>query len=193
MRLRTALLSLALAAGAPMAHAGPEAERVIETAAGDLVAGHLTQERIDMLVDAPRIARFALGKHVRTLAPEEVSRFAAAFDRFVDMTLADHASRFAGAEIEVLGSVDRSARDSIVTTRVNLPGETPQTVRWRVIDVGGAWRIVDVEAFGLWLAIEQRAQLAAILDRRGARIEDAIAALGRDGRDFAEMDTTPAS
>jgi len=36
---------------------------------------------------------------------------------------------------------------------------------------------VDVEVLGLWLAIEQRAQIAAILDKPRATIDDAIAAL----------------
>ena len=51
------------------------------------------------------------------------------------------------------------------------------TVRWRVMERDGAWRVVDVEVSGLWLAIEQRAQIAAIMDKPHATIDDAIAAL----------------
>ena len=81
------------------------------------------------------------------------------------------------AKVEVIGSVDRTETDSVVETRVTQKGEDPMTVRWRVMERGGAWRVVDVEVLGLWLAIEQRAQIAAILDKPRATIDDAIAAL----------------
>ncbi len=41
----------------------------------------------------------------------------------------------------------------------------------------GEWKVVDVEVLGLWLAIEQRAQIAAIMDKPRATIDDAIDAL----------------
>ena len=46
-----------------------------------------------------------------------------------------------------------------------------------MIERNGEWRVGDVEVLGLWLAIEQRAQIAAILDKPRATIDDAIAAL----------------
>jgi phospholipid transport system substrate-binding protein len=55
---------------------------------------------------------------------------------------------------------------------------SPITLRWRVIERGGKWSVVDLEFAGLWLAIEQRAQVSAILDRPGADIEDVIATFG---------------
>lgn len=191
---RTFLVSVALALSTPAAFAGPAAEAVIGEAADELVRGTFDDGRLEAVIDTQRIARFALGRHVRTLEPGEIRRFVSAFDIYLGSVLDEHAGRFAGAEVEVMGSRDRSDRDSIVTTRITLPGEMPQTVRWRVLEVDGAWRVVDVEAFGLWLAIEQRAQLAAILDRRGTGIEDAIRALGSEGREFAELTTeAPAS
>ena len=46
----------------------------------------------------------------------------------------------------------------------------------RELDAGDE---VDLEFSGGWLAIEQRAQIAAILDRPGADIDDVIAQFGR--------------
>jgi len=97
---------------------------------------------------------------------------------------------FTGADVTVVGSRDRSARDTIVTVQVTLPGEAPETVRWRLLDRGGAWKVVDVQVQGLWLAIEQRAQVAAILDRSGG-IDAAIARLGDAETEYAEADGRP--
>jgi phospholipid transport system substrate-binding protein len=40
-------------------------------------------------------------------------------------------------------------------------------MRWRLIKAGGDWHIVDVEMHGVWLAIEQRAQIDSLLRKRG--------------------------
>jgi phospholipid transport system substrate-binding protein len=64
-----------------------------------------------------------------------------------------------------------------VETRIVPKDGEAMTVRWRVMQRENEWRVVDVEVLGLWLAIEQRAQIAAILDKPRATIDDAIAAL----------------
>jgi phospholipid transport system substrate-binding protein len=46
------------------------------------------------------------------------------------------------------------------------------TMRWRVLHRDGAWRLIDVEVHGLWLAIEQRAQIMALLDKQDTQIAD---------------------
>lgn len=183
--VRTALISLAAMMMAGAAHAGVEAETLIAETATELTTGQADSRVLDDVVDTSAIARFTLGRHARDLPEADVERFSAAFDRFLDTTFDDQAQRFSGARIEVVGSVDRTPNDSIVTTRVTLPGEVPETVRWRVINRNGTWRVVDVQAFGLWLAIEQRAQIAAILDQNGGSIDDVIASLD-DGEGFGK-------
>ena len=43
-------------------------------------------------------------------------------------------------------------------------------MRWRLLERDGSWRLVDVEVHGLWLAIEQRAQVVAALSRPGTSV-----------------------
>ena len=111
------------------------------------------------------------------MSAEEQARFTDALSVFLADTFRENADTFREADIVVLGSKDRSETDSIVETRITPKGEDPMKVRWRVIERNGEWRVVDVEVLGLWLAIEQRAQISAILDRPRATIDDAIAAL----------------
>jgi len=177
---RTSLASLVFAIGvalaAPPATAGPGAEALIETTAKKIATGDYRPEEISDLIDTVRVARFTLGRHARTLPSEDVARYVDAFDTAVRRAFSVDAGNTIEARIEVVGSIDRSPTDSIVTTRVHVEGEDPMTVRWRVIERGGTWRVVDIETFGLWLAIEQRAQVNAILDRNGATIDDVITA-----------------
>ena len=175
--LRTLFASAAILLAPLPAFAGPEAEALIAGAATDIADPVKGEEAFTRSIDIPALARFALGKHVRTASPDEQARFTAALSEFLAETFRDNAGKFRNARIEVLGSKDRSPTDSIVETRVTQQGEDPMTVRWRVIAREGEWRVVDVEVLGLWLAIEQRAQIGAILDRPRATIDDAIAAL----------------
>lgn len=174
---RALLATAAFALVALPASAGPEAEALIAGAAKQITDPRTGRDAFRDSVDVPTVARFTLGKHARRVSEGERTRFATAFENFLLETFDEHRGKFVDAEVEVIGSKDRNPDDSIVETRIHQKGEDPFTVRWRVIRRDGEWRVVDVEVMGLWLAIEQRAQIAAILDRPRATIEDAIEAL----------------
>jgi len=175
--LRTLIASVAIALAPLPALAGPEAEALIAGAAADISDPVKGEEAFTRSIDIAAVARFALGKHARRVSAEEQARFTDALSVFLADTFRENAGTFREADIVVLGSKDRSETDSIVETRITPKGDDPMKVRWRVIERNGEWRVVDVEVLGLWLAIEQRAQISAILDRPRATIDDAIAAL----------------
>ncbi|MEZ5997665.1 MAG: ABC transporter substrate-binding protein [Hyphomonas sp.] len=172
------LFAAALIAVLPLAaYAGPEAEAVIADAAKDIFDPVSGEQAFTGTIDVPTVARFSLGKHVRRITPEDEARYTDAFRHYLANTYRSNVDKFENVDVQIVGSIDRSPTDSIVETRIRPEGKEPMTVRWRVIAREGEWRVVDVEFLGLWLAIEQRAQIAAILDRPRATIEDAIAAL----------------
>lgn len=159
------------------AAAGPEAEALVAQTSIELTETDASTEALSDSVDISRVARFTLGKYARRISAEDRQKFADAFEDFLMTNFDKHKTALVGAEVEVLGSTDRSKKDSVVETRVSDGAGETTTVRWRVIKSDGVWRIVDVQWNGLWLAIEQRAQIASILDRPRATIDDAIAAL----------------
>ncbi|MDX1292098.1 MAG: ABC transporter substrate-binding protein [Hyphomonas sp.] len=174
---RALFAATALGLVALPALAGPEAEAVIEGAARSITDPSQGRETLRESMDLKTVANFTLGKYARRVSAADRDRFAEAFEAYLLESFEEQSDKFRNAEIRVIGSKDRTPTDSIVETRVLRPGEQAQTVRWRVIEKQGQWRVVDVEVLGLWLAIEQRAQIAAIMDRPRATIEDAIRAL----------------
>ena len=181
--LKSVLISIALLASAPLALAGANdadsAEALVSSAATEIAESERERVADAVLehIDTQAIARFTLGRHGRTLAPAQKARFANAFEDFLRRQIDANAHQFAGVEVLVVDTAKRNSRDAIVTTEVRGVGE-PLKVRWRVIERGGKWSVVDLEVAGIWLAIEQRAQVAAILGRPGADIEDVIAQFG---------------
>ncbi|MEM7767753.1 MAG: ABC transporter substrate-binding protein [Pseudomonadota bacterium] len=181
--IRASLVSMAalltFALSAPTAVAGPEAEALIGDAAERIAMGEYRAADLSALIDTERVARFTLGRHARTIDAQDLERYSGALETALHRAFQTGGAHLQSGQLDVVGSTDRNPRDSIVTTRIRVSGEAPLTVRWRVIERDGEWRVVDVEALGLWLAIEQRAQVSAILGQRGATIDDVISAFDR--------------
>ena len=181
--LRTVFLSLALMVSAPLAVAGhnqiDSAEALVSTAAEDISQTENTEIADTVLehIDTRAIANFTLGRYSRTIPAADKARFVSAFEAFLRRQIESNVDQFKGVEVEVVDTSARNARDAIVTTELYGGGD-PLKVRWRVIERKGSWSVVDLEVAGIWLAIEQRAQVASILSRPGADIEDVIAQFG---------------
>jgi phospholipid transport system substrate-binding protein len=181
--LKALIISTALLASAPLAMAGSNdtnsAEALVSTAANDIAQSERSHIADTVLehIDTRAIARFTLGRHGRSLTATDKARFADAFESFLRRQIEANAHQFSGVEVSVVDTQARNARDNIVTTEVRR-SDGAIKVRWRVIERQGQWSVVDLEVAGIWLAIEQRAQVAAILGRPGADIEDVIAQFG---------------
>lgn len=181
--LKTLLISIALAASAPIAVAAQNnvksAEALVNSAAIDIAQSEKTRVADAVLshIDTRAIASFTLGRYGRALPASDKARFTQAFESFLRRQIEANAHQFAGVEVNVVNTSKRNARDAIITTEVRNNRDALK-VRWRVIERGGQWSVVDLEVAGIWLAIEQRAQVAAILSRPGADIEDVIAQFG---------------
>ena len=183
MLMKVILFSIALLTAAPVASAGQDstthAASLVSAAATDIAESGPTvvADAVISHIDTKAIANFTLGRHGRSISESDKARFTAALESFLRRQIALNAHQFSGVRVDVLDTAARNARDAIVTTQIHGAG-APLKVRWRVIERGGEWAVVDLELAGIWLAIEQRAQVAAILSRPGADIDDVIAQFG---------------
>ena len=88
-------------------------------------------------------------------------------------------NEYRGRDVKVVGSTDRNARDSIVDTEIVRADGQELEVRWRVLNRGGQYQVVDValnaEGNLIWLAIEQQAQFLSILDQNNGSVDALIA------------------
>lgn len=171
-KLLAAFVAAALLANT--AAASPASEAYVGELIDELHQSGMVSEA-DLIVDSvdmPRVSRFVLGKYAREASAEDSKLFEARFDRFLRDFLSSRSEELSNAELVVVSSSDRADTDSIVTTRVSSATREPMTMRWRVLLRDGEWRLVDVEVHGLWLAIEQRAQVTALLGDHGMPIRD---------------------
>lgn len=168
------IAALLIVAGAPGAQARTPEERattvvkeVLAHAAAGLADWDLSAEEADRLldyIDTQRIARFTLGRHWAVLSEEERKQFEIKFRQYAAVQLRAALAGIEFGQAEVKSASLHSSGDTILITKASARMSGGDILRWRVSG-SDPQRIIDIELGGLWIAIEQRAQFQAILDR----------------------------
>ena len=124
---------------------------------------------MDEFTDMVAVSNFAIGKYARRFSEDELARYRKAFREYALAVYENELDAYRGEAVIVKDSVDRSATDSIVNTVIKRQDGKDMDVRWRVLTRDGKYQVVDValnlDGNLIWLAIEQRAQFLALLDR----------------------------
>jgi len=121
-------------------------------------------------VDVEGTGRFILGRWWRVATPEEQREYLRLFEETLIRNLTARFGEFQGVRFTVGRSQGRSEDDVLVTTVVERPSAPAVTLDWRVAEVGGQPRIVDLVAEGASLRLTQRSEYSAVITRSGNRI-----------------------
>mgnify|MGYP001793089472 CR=1 FL=1 len=175
------LAATMLAVSALPAFADAKTEEYVRTNANDVLAslnapGLTAAERraqfqtyMDEFANLDAVAKFVIGKYAKRFSDEEMDAYLATFREYALAVYEFYFNEYRGRDVKVVGSTDRNARDSIVDTEIVRADGQELEVRWRVLNRGGQYQVVDValnaEGNLIWLAIEQQAQFLSILDK----------------------------
>tara|TARA_R110002167_G_scaffold252131_2_gene458428 strand:- start:344 stop:1120 length:777 start_codon:yes stop_codon:yes gene_type:complete len=124
--------------------------------------------------DLALIAKFAIGRHWRGASPEQRQAYVAAF---TDHLLASYTGHLRNADlsaIDVVGTRGAGKRDVMVETRVLRNSGQPLTLIWRLRPREGQFRIIDIVAEGVSLALTKRQEFAAIIGAGGNDLDGLI-------------------
>ncbi|TPG51890.1 ABC transporter substrate-binding protein [Roseomonas nepalensis] len=181
-----------LAAGAALllARARPAAAQPVDTARAasfiqatgrELVAainggGGVTQRRdqvaaiLRRAVDVEGVGRFILGRYWRVATPEEQAQYMRLFEETLIRNLSARFGEYQGVRFSLGRSQQRTEDDALVNTIVERPNLAPFSLDWRVGEVGGQPRVVDVIAEGTSLRLTTRSEYSAVISRNGGRV-----------------------
>ena len=135
---------------------------------------------IGEIADIPRITTFVLGKYGRTITPAQRAQFTAAFRAYAENVYQARLAEFRGVSVRATGSVARRVDDVVVSSVIqSAAGGPPTAASWRLLASGGAWKIVDVQIKGVWLAITQQQDFVSTIDNAGGDINVLITQLQR--------------
>ena len=125
--------------------------------------------------DGSGIARFVLGRYWRSASEQEQREFVTLFEGYVAYVYTTRLGNFGAGTFNIRGS--RSNGDGvIVSTDVISAGSTsPLRIDWQLVNNNGAYKINDVIVEGVSMAVTQRSEFTAILQRNGGQVRSLIA------------------
>ena len=126
--------------------------------------------------DTAFIAQYALGADRRRASNAQLRRFSDAFGVYVSRKYGRRFREFIGGRLEVLGT--RKVKSVFeVQTRAYLRGSSPFDVRFQLSDRSGKTLFVNMFIEGVNMLLSERAEIGALLDRRGGDIDKLTADL----------------
>ena len=134
--------------------------------------------------DIPRIARYVLGRYWLVASDDERRAFSRLFERWVIRTYAARLAQYTGESVKVTGARPESDTGAVVTSQIIHPSGPPTRVEWRVRREGDGYRVLDVDVEGVSMALTERDEVAATIQRTGgtvASLNRTLEAKLRDG------------
>lgn len=123
--------------------------------------------------DLPIIARSTLGVAWRSINDRQRRAFTDAFAGYLSRKYGRRFRQFRGAKIEV---TDTQPLNSFfeVSSVADVPGEGRYNVRWHVSDRSGKTKMFNIYVEGVNLIATERAEIGAMLDKRGGNVDGLI-------------------
>jgi phospholipid transport system substrate-binding protein len=126
--------------------------------------------------DLARISRFGLGSYWRVASEQERQEFISLLEDHLVRVYGRRFAEYGGESLRVTGS--RPEPDSvIVTSQIVRPQGSPISVEWRIGLSEGHYKITDLIVDGVSMALTQRSEFAAMIQRNGGQVAGLLAAL----------------
>jgi phospholipid transport system substrate-binding protein len=128
-------------------------------------------------IDIEGTGRFILGRYVRQASPAELAEYNRLFDDIIVRNLSARFGEYRGVRFSLGRAQQRTEEDVLVNTIIERPSTAPFSLDWRVADVGGQPRVVDVIAEGTSLRLTTRSEYSAVIQRNGGRVAALLEAM----------------
>ena len=122
------------------------------------------------------ISHFVLGPYWRVASGAQRREFRSLFEDYLVHYYGQQFAQYGGESLRVNGSRTDPA-GVIVTSQIIRPQEPPIEVDWRLAVSDGRYKIADVSIDGVSMALTQRAEFAAIVQRNGGQVAGLLATM----------------
>ena len=128
-------------------------------------------------IDIEGTGRFILGRYVRQASPAELQDYLKLFDEIIIRNLSARFGEYRGVKFSLGRSQQRTEEDALVSTLVERPNSPAFTLDWRVAEINGQPKVVDVIAEGTSLRLTTRSEYAAVIQRNNGRVASLLEAM----------------
>ncbi len=128
--------------------------------------------------DIPAIGRFVLGRYWRKVRPEVRKDFLSAFEAVMVQGFTHRFAGYADTTFDVVSvQALKRAGQFKVSSRIAPTEDEVYRVGWLVEHKNGQFRVLDIVAEGVSMALTLRSEYASIIKRSGGRIEGLVTQL----------------
>jgi len=127
--------------------------------------------------DVPGIARFVLGRYWKTATPEQQEEFVRLFEDYIALVYSAQLAAYSGETLRVTGSRPAPEGAVVASEIIRPTGGPPVKVEWHLTDRNGTYKINDVAVDGISMAVTQRSEFAAVIQRNGGQVQGLITQL----------------
>jgi phospholipid transport system substrate-binding protein len=117
--------------------------------------------------DFDLIGRFVLGNPWRNASPEQKAEYQKLFETWVLDTYTRRIGAYKGEKFKITGEQPIAETDALVETEIVRNDGPPLKAGWRVRNIQGQMKIVDVVVEGISMALTQRQEFASVVQREG--------------------------
>jgi phospholipid transport system substrate-binding protein len=123
---------------------------------------------IEQVFALPLVTRLSVGPDWTTFSAEQQQALVGAFTRFTVANYVHNFHAYDGQKFEIDDNVSTRGEDKIVRTRVIPAHDLPVSLLYRMHEVGGVWKIIDVYSNGVSELALRRSDFATALASGGA-------------------------
>jgi phospholipid transport system substrate-binding protein len=158
-------------------------DRAIAQLAGKQITESEERARFKQLLneafDLGAIGKFTVGRaYWSTATPQQQQEFLSLYATQVSNAYAKRFQDYSGEQLKITGQQKDPDGDTVVSSEITSPsGGQPVPVQWRVRPEAGSLKIVDVVIAGISMAVTDRQQFSAVIQRGGGGIQSLIDAL----------------
>lgn len=122
--------------------------------------------------DMKTIGRFALGKYWRQATKKQKQEYLKLFENMIVNVYSRRFGDYNGEKFEVTGAQKQESNDDVIVSSQIIPNSgTPISVDWRVRRKNGGFVVIDIMVEGVSMAVTQRSDFAAVIQRGGGKID----------------------
>jgi phospholipid transport system substrate-binding protein len=140
-------------------------------------------------VDVEGVGRFILGRWWRQATPEQQQEYLRLFEQVLIRNLSARFGEFQGVRFALGRTQARTEEDALVNTVVERPGSPPFGLDWRVAEVDGQPKVVDVIAEGTSLRLTTRSEYSSVISRNGGNVSALLQAMRQQIQQLAARES----
>ena len=119
---------------------------------------------LNRYVNLRNIANFALGPYQKKLPPGDKNEFYTLFNNYAAALFVYYVNDFKGSDLQII-STSKQGKYLTIVSAIKQNGGGREQIKWRLIAVGGGYKISDINVKGVWLTIATKKRFSDVLNR----------------------------